>query len=138
MENTNGASNKTSNETQIRQLIEKWAAAVRNKDFDGILANHSNDIVMYDVPEPFQSIGIDAYRKTWDTFYSGTSLGAFDILTLQVISDEKVAFCFATMKCLNRERNGAYEPLDFRLTVGLKKLDDQWTIVHEHHSVPAD
>lgn len=138
MDNTNAAPNETSNETQIRQLVGDWAAAVRNKDYDAILANHSKDIVMYDVPEPFQSIGIDAYRKTWDTFYSGTSRGTFDIQTLQIVADEKVAFCFATMKCLNRESNGAYEPLDFRLTIGLKKINDQWTIVHEHHSVPAN
>jgi ketosteroid isomerase-like protein len=28
--------------------------------------------------------------------------------------------------------------LDFRLTVGLRKIDGQWTITHEHHSVPAE
>jgi ketosteroid isomerase-like protein len=28
--------------------------------------------------------------------------------------------------------------LDFRLTVGLRKIDCQWTIVHEHHSVPSE
>jgi ketosteroid isomerase-like protein len=25
----------------------------------------------------------------------------------------------------------------FRLTIGLRKIDDNWRIVHEHHSVPA-
>jgi ketosteroid isomerase-like protein len=25
----------------------------------------------------------------------------------------------------------------FRLTIGLHKVDDDWRIVHEHHSVPA-
>jgi ketosteroid isomerase-like protein len=27
--------------------------------------------------------------------------------------------------------------LDFRLTVGLRKIDGRWVITHEHHSVPA-
>jgi hypothetical protein len=31
-------------------------------------------------------------------------------------------------------RNG----LDFRLTVGLCKIGNQWIITHEHHSVPAE
>ena len=27
--------------------------------------------------------------------------------------------------------------LDFRLTIGLRKIGNQWTITHEHHSIPA-
>jgi ketosteroid isomerase-like protein len=49
----------------VRNVIESWAAAVRRRDFDGILQNHSSDIVMFDVPPPFQSNGIEAYKKTW-------------------------------------------------------------------------
>lgn len=41
------------NEAQIRELVENWAKAVRNKDMNTILANHSDNIVMYDVPKPF-------------------------------------------------------------------------------------
>jgi len=128
---------KQTNEVLIRALIENWAQAVRRKDYDAILAHHSKDIVMYDVPEPFQSVGIDAYKETWDTFFSGTQLGGFDIQELRIVADENVAFCFATMKCLNRNAGGVYEPLDFRLTIGLKKVNGEWTILHEHHSIPS-
>ncbi|MCI0454708.1 MAG: hypothetical protein L0Y68_06910 [Candidatus Dadabacteria bacterium] len=34
------------NETKIRELIENWASAVRPEDIDGILAHHSDDIVV--------------------------------------------------------------------------------------------
>jgi ketosteroid isomerase-like protein len=126
------------NEVLIRELIENWAKAVRDKDYDAILAHHSKDIVMYDVPEPFQSVGIDAYKKTWDIFFGGTQLGGFDIQALHIFADENVAFGFATMKCLSRNASGVYEPLDFRLTIGLKKINGEWTILHEHHSVPSN
>jgi len=125
------------NETEIRTLIENWAAAVRNKDIEKILAHHSTDIVMFDVPGPFQSIGIDAYRKTWDSFFKYTRTGVFDIQTLNIAADENVAFCIATMICEDSTGGKGYEPLDFRLTVGLKKINNQWTIVHEHHSIPS-
>lgn len=36
------------NEKQIRTVIDNWAKAVRNRDMDGILANHAADILMYD------------------------------------------------------------------------------------------
>jgi ketosteroid isomerase-like protein len=126
------------NETQIRQLVENWAKAVRNKDIGAILASHSDDIVMYDVPKPFQSVGIDAYRKTWDTFFAFTKPGVFDIQELHIVADENVAFCFATMKCADKSNSVEFVDLDFRLTIGLQKINDQWTIIHEHHSIPSE
>ena|ERR1700753_666671 len=127
-----------SNEKEIRRIIENWAAAVRKGDMKSILAHHSNDIVMFDVPPPFQSIGIEAYEKTWDIFYRNTKPNIFDFHNLDIIADENVAFCIATMKCADKSGGGEYLDLDFRLTVGLKKINGEWTIVHEHHSIPAE
>jgi ketosteroid isomerase-like protein len=44
----------------IRKLIDDWSAAVRRRDYDGTLENRSADILMFDVPPPFQSEGVDA------------------------------------------------------------------------------
>lgn len=126
------------NEARVRQLIEDWAAAVRNGDMEGILAHHADNIVMYDVPKPFQSLGIDAYRRTWDTFFAYTKPGVFDIRELHIVADKNVAFCFALMKCADKSTTVEYVELDFRLTVGLKKINDRWIIIHEHHSIPSE
>ena len=72
--------NSNPGEIQIRKLIEDWAKAVRDKNIEAILAHHSENIVMYDVPEPFESVGIEEYRKTWDLFFKYTRSGVFDIL----------------------------------------------------------
>src|SRR5258706_3857938 len=53
-------------ESQIKATIEAWADAVRRHDLSGILARHEQDIVMFDVPPPLQSRGMDEYKKTWD------------------------------------------------------------------------
>ncbi len=126
------------NEAQVRQLVENWAKAVRDKDIEAVIAHHSGDIVMYDVPYPFESVGIDAYRKTWDLFFAYTKPGVFDIQELHIVADENIAFCFATMKCANKSKSEEYVALDFRLTIGLQKINNQWTIIHEHHSVPSE
>jgi len=131
------ATTKDTNEIQIKNLVENWAMAVRNKDIDAILAHHSEDIVMYDVTPPFQSVGIDAYRKTWDLFFKYTRPTVFDIQELHITAGDDVAFCFAKMKCEDKSNTKDYVPLDFRLTIGLKKINGQWTILHEHHSVPS-
>ena len=36
--------------TQVRALIERWAEAVHAGDLDAVLADHADDIVMFDVP----------------------------------------------------------------------------------------
>src|SRR6266566_4395190 len=101
------------NQNQIKQLIENWAQAVRNKDIEGIIAYNAQDFVMFDVPEPFQSVGIDAYRKTWDLFFPNTKAGVFDIIELHIVADENVGFAFAKMQCMDKDITKEYVPLDF-------------------------
>jgi uncharacterized protein (TIGR02246 family) len=125
-------------EAAVRDLIEAWAAAVRRKDYAGSLQSHSPDFVMFDVPPPFKSLGLDAYKKTWDLFFSWSSdLVRFEIQQMDVTAGADVAFAVATMNCAGPDSAGKPEPLDFRLAVCLKKIDRRWVIAHEHHSVPA-
>jgi ketosteroid isomerase-like protein len=80
----------TDNETQICALIERWADAVHAGDLDGVLADHSADIVMFDVPLPKDGVrGIDAYRETWPPFFEWQRRGAtFEIVSLEVTAGD--------------------------------------------------
>jgi uncharacterized protein (TIGR02246 family) len=130
--------NVSADEGAVRDLIEAWADAVRRKDYDGILRSHAADFVLFDVPPPFKSVGLDAYRKTWDVFFSWSSDPVrFEIQEMDVTAGADVAFAFATMRCEGQESDGKPEALDFRLTIALRKIDGRWMIAHEHHSVPA-
>jgi ketosteroid isomerase-like protein len=119
---------------QIKTLIEAWADAVRRHDLAGVLAHHHPDIVMFDVPPPLRSRGMDEYRKTWDLFFRYHQPGqAFDIEELDITAGQDVAFAVAMMRCVDNTVGG----FPFRLTVGLRNIDGEWRITHEHHSVPA-
>ena len=127
-------------EVRIKSLLEDWADAVRRHDLPAILAHHGSDIVMFDVPPPLQCKGIEAYKKTWDLFFRYHKPGAaFDIVELAVTAGQDVAFAAVIMRC---GPDSSSNPADkngflFRLTVGLRKIDGDWRITHEHHSVPA-
>jgi hypothetical protein len=60
-------------ERQIRALIERWAKAVHAADMDGVLVDHADDIVMFDVPPPNEVRGKQAYRETWPPSSGGRS-----------------------------------------------------------------
>jgi len=59
----------------IRKVIRQWEKAVQAGEMKDILANHTRDVLMFDVPEPLQSKGIAAYQKTWELFFSHGSPG---------------------------------------------------------------
>jgi len=127
-------------ESRIKALLEAWADAVRRHDVPTILAHHDPDMVMFDLPPPLQCKGIDAYEQTWDLLFRYHKPGAaFDIQELTVTAGQDVAFAVAIMSC---GPDSSSNPADkdgflFRLTVGLRKVDGDWRIAHEHHSVPA-
>jgi uncharacterized protein (TIGR02246 family) len=129
----------TSNdEAAIRALIERWAKAVREEDRSAIRVDHDPAILMFDVPPPFLSRGLAAYMATWETFFSSVEKPiAFDFHDVQVTCGADVAFATALGKCVTLDQGGSREPLDFRLTMGLRKIDGRWRVLHEHHSLPA-
>jgi ketosteroid isomerase-like protein len=127
-------------EIEIKALIDAWADAVRRHDLPAILAYHDDNIIMFDLPPPLQSRGLAEYKKTWDLFFAYHRPGqAFDVEDLQICADDTVAFAIAVMRCGSATVSGPPVPggFQFRLTIGLCKVDGAWRIRHEHHSVPA-
>jgi uncharacterized protein (TIGR02246 family) len=123
-------------ETEIRRLITRWAAAVHAGDLPGVLAGHSDDIVMFDVPPPHDGVhGLAAYQDTWPPFFEWQAQGAlFEIVSLDVTAGAEVAFAHALLRCGTPQDLAARPDSRLRLTVGLRKDDGRWMVTHEHHS----
>jgi ketosteroid isomerase-like protein len=61
----------------------------------------------------------------------GSDSGAFDLGELAIHPGDDVAFCHSIVTV------GPADPASHfpvRLTVGLRKIDGEWIIIHEHHS----
>ena len=128
----NHATSRQDNAAQVRKLIQDWAASISAGDRDGILANHASDLLMFDFPNIVR--GLKEYDRTWDFFYDSPKGNIrFVPSELEVTAGEDVAFASCQIHCDGTSAG----PLDLRLTVGLKKVDGEWTVIHEHHSVPT-
>jgi uncharacterized protein (TIGR02246 family) len=125
-------------EQQIRALIERWAAAVHGGDMEGVLADRSDDIVMFDVPPPYEGVrGIAAYRETWPPFFEWQARGAsFEIVSLEVTAGDEVAYAHALLRCGTPQELADNPANRLRLTLGLHKHEGRWVVAHEHHSFP--
>jgi uncharacterized protein (TIGR02246 family) len=119
----------------IRELIERWAQAVHSGDMPVVLEDHAQDIVMFDVPPPYQGVhGLDAYRATWPGFFRWQASGAsFEIESLEVTAGADVAFAFALLRCGTPEELQRNPEQRLRLTIGLRKEEGRWIVAHDHH-----
>jgi uncharacterized protein (TIGR02246 family) len=126
----------TQDEARIRELIEAWAQAVHEGDLPRVLADHAEDIVMFDVPPPEDGVrGLDKYTETWPLFFQWQASGAmFEIVRLDVTAGEEVAFAHALLRCGTPDELESDPTRRLRLTVGLRKERDRWVVAHEHHS----
>ena len=129
-----------SEKEQIRTLVENWAEAVHRGDLGTVLADHADDLLMFDVPPPYQGVrGLAAYAETWPPFFTWQASGAsFSIESLEVTAGTDVAFAVALLRCGTPEEFAEQPERRLRLTIGLVKVDGRWVVTHEHHSFPID
>src|SRR5829696_6410238 len=120
-------------EQAIRGLITGWVEAIQAQDLKGVLAEHDPNIVMFDVPPPYNGVrGIDDYRESWPPFFEWLRRGAqFQLLEVDVVAGADVAFAYALLRCGTPADFEANPDNRLRITVGLRKDGDRWVVVHE-------
>jgi ketosteroid isomerase-like protein len=133
-------------EAQIRDLLARMAAAHHAKDGARIVADYAPDIVTYSMAPPLQArrgdlLDIGGDRKADMTTAEGVQQWLdgfgdapfdFELRDLQVVAGGDVAYAHA----LARMGSAGTFSMWFRITFGLRKIDGQWRITHEHESVP--
>jgi len=118
----------------VRRVFDQWANAVQQCDLDGVVAQHTPDVLMFDVPENGLIRGIEEYRACWRDFFPFISNGGvFEVTELEITAGSDVAFSHCIVNC-GASRDDTFP---VRLTLGYRKVDGEWLIAHEHHSVTA-
>ncbi|MFI8558949.1 YybH family protein [Pseudomonas putida] len=124
-------------ETQIRELIERWMQAVRDRDIAAIVAPYADDIVAFDAIAALQFKGKDVYQKHWEMcmgFCTGPMV--FEQTQLTVHADGDLALAHWLNRCgpADDENQCGF----MRATVAYRRTAGQWQVIHEHWSAPFD
>ena len=129
----------SNDETEIRQLLDRWAKAFRAHDIDGIMSMYAPEVVAYDVVPPLQYVGADAYRKDYLEFLSQYD-GPIDVefRDLKIVTSDRVAFVYGLERFKGSLKNGQKSELWLRFTCGFRKINGKWLDTHDHVSVPVD
>ena len=140
--NTAPPDTKAQDTADIKALEDRFAAAVKAKDVNAIMANYVPDqsLIVFDAIPPRQYTGADAYRKDWQGFLGSFSgpIAEATISDLDITVGGDVAFSHSIQHLSGTGKDGKPFDMTVRATDGYRKVDGKWLIVHEHVSVPVD
>jgi PhnB protein len=124
----------TNEEARVRAVVQGAWAAIGAKNAEKALAHYARDLVHYSLApplrDPLDAKGLNAWFATW----RGTI--GIESRDLVVHTAGDVAFCTSLNRMTGTKTDGTAVDLWFRKTVGLRRRNGEWEIVHEHESVP--
>jgi ketosteroid isomerase-like protein len=103
------------------------------------MLNVGANICFFDLVTPLQNTGSDASRKRvaeWLASFNGPI--GFEVTNLNVTADDDSAFCHCLSHVNGKRLDGGHLDMWWRTTICLSKINNTWTIIHEHDSVPFD
>lgn len=131
--------NNTSSDAEIRQWLYNFKTAFEAKDTKAIMALYSPDIVAYDIIQPLQYTGADAYTKDWnDYFASYNGPLTLEYRDCHISSSGDLAIVSCLERTTGTKNNGQPETIWLRATSGLRRVNGRWLDFHDHVSVPVD
>ena len=127
--------NQSTDEAQIRKVIDDWAYALRNKDADGVLSSCAPSLTHFSLAPPLLSARSDAKDlKGWFDTWQGPI--GYEIRDLNITVGGDVAFSHSLNRMHGTNTAGGKDDLWLRHTLGFRKINGEWKVTHEHESVP--
>ncbi|WP_250032093.1 nuclear transport factor 2 family protein [Paractinoplanes maris] len=123
---------------EIREVIEGRAARLSAGDVRGHLAYSAPEVMQYSLAPP-----LGEKVDTTDPTQVEQWLATFEapprreVTQLEITVDGDVAFA-TSIDSLSATPKGTTDAftLWYRVTLGLRRIDGRWLVVHEHESVP--
>ncbi len=120
----------------IRRHLDGFAAALRAKDLERVMAHYAPDALAFDLAPPLLQRYGDLQRGLGEWFATWDGPIGYEPRDLVVLAAGDVAFTHSLNRFTGARTDGTTTDVWFRATVGLRKLGGSWKIVHEHTSVP--
>jgi ketosteroid isomerase-like protein len=130
----------STDETQIRELIEARAAVLKTGDAETIVSYFAPEVVQFSLAPPLQQ-STDARNpqqlRRWIATFEAPPTR--EVTQLSITAGPDVAFA-TSIDCLNATPKGMTGSFSlwYRVTLGLRKIDGRWLIIHEHQSEPFE
>jgi uncharacterized protein (TIGR02246 family) len=127
---------------EIDQLLDAYAAAVRAKDAGALGALYDDDVRVFDLWARWSYEGAPAWRESVRDWFDslGDEQVAVELDERRTLAEDglAVATAFVTFRALSAEGE-ELRSMSNRFTWALRRgHDGTWRVVHEHTSAPVD
>jgi len=126
-------------DAELRALVEERIVAVAAKDPGPLAARQHPDVITFNVLPPLCSRGgaaVEKATRSWFDAYA-SEIG-YEVRDLHVTVDGDVGFCSFLYHVTGTLTTGDEVDMWVRATLGCRRIEGTWLIVHDHESVPFD
>lgn len=124
-------------EKTLQNMLTDWSKALEAGDLDAMLSDYAADVVLFDACPPYKTEGIDAVRKVWEhclPYFPENFRSEHRDLEFHV--DGKVAMVHGVHHFVTEPADHPCGMTWMRVTIGYRKIEGQWKVMHEHISIP--
>ena len=112
----------------IRNIEDLWVAANKAKDINKVISIYTSDAVQIEPNKPI-SVGIEAIRKSWEIYFSDTTL-LLNTMTqtidnIEVSASGDLGYARGTVNYSLKTPNGTVEYVDKFVDI-YKKINGDW------------
>ncbi|MEV3927765.1 YybH family protein [Actinomadura coerulea] len=129
----------TSNDSEIRALLDSRVDACQTKDIDRLMSLYASDIVYYDVVPPLRFMGLDEVRSNFLRWFDEYE-GPIDLETHELniaMSEDIASVHMLHLDSGTRKGSLPQGSVWLRSTVCCRRSSGKWVIMHEHISLPV-
>lgn len=122
---------------EIEQMIEKWSRALEARDVATMMEDHAGDALLFDACPPYKVEGAAAIREVWER-----CLPCFpesfrcEHRDLEIHASPDVAVAHFLHHFADTPPDHPCGQTWMRITVGYRKIEGAWKVIHEHVSIP--
>ena len=127
----------------IQDCLDHYAASVLNQNIHQFMSLYDDSVHIFDSWNVWEIKSKSEWRKIIENWFNGLKN---DSSTLKVtfndtsiFENSDIAFIHTSIRFSEfNTLNAEFRHVTNRFTFGLKRINDEWRIVHEHSSLPID
>jgi uncharacterized protein (TIGR02246 family) len=128
--------------TRIKALLAGQVEAIRNRNIAAATKNYAQDVLIFDVVGPLshpKGVGsVEDRLNQWLSTFADDATINFELVDLAITAHDHLAFSHSYNHINASLKNGSTLDMYWRETLGWRKENSEWKIVHAHSSVPFD
>lgn len=129
--------------TNVQDVIENYITAVYEKDVEKFVSAYATHVQVYDCWENWECKGISKWKEAVNGWFNCLKEEGIQSIVewndLVIEENAELALVHSNVTYVDLNESGEnLRQISNRFTIGLRKENESWNIIHEHSSLPIN